>query len=279
MFCIKYNGKRHCVDKKPLMTAKTIVEIQLKAMKNNKYNSGIKKAYYFASPDNRNSTGPFHEFKLMVKNKIYNNLLNFQLFKIIKETKSKNNMFYSCLVEIKKNNNLFYYEFNLSRQYDFINNLPLYDDYADIDLLLYWRTDSVLLVDKKIKSKKKINIEKFTANKLVNVLGTEMEICSLNPKTGFYRDGYCTTGPEDSGTHVVCANMTEDFLKYTKSKGNDLSTPHGNSFPGLKPGDNWCLCALRWKEAYNEGKAPPVNLKSTNKKALNYVTLEELKSV
>mgnify|MGYP006128436195 CR=1 FL=1 len=279
MFCIKYNRKKYCVDKKPLMNAKTIVEIQLKEMKNNKYNSGIKKAYYFASPDNRNSTGPFHEFKLMVKNKIYNNLLNFQSFKIIKENKSKNNMFYSCLVEIKKNNNIFYYEFNLSRQYDFINNLPLYDDYADMDLLLYWRTDSVLLVDKKIKYKKKINIEKFTANKLVNVLGSEMEICSLNPKTGFYRDGYCNTGPEDSGTHVVCANMTEDFLKYTKSKGNDLSTPQGNSFPGLKPGDNWCLCALRWKEAFNEGKAPPVNLRSTNKKALNYITLEELKSV
>lgn len=109
-----------------------------------------------------------------------------------------------------------------------------------------------------------------------NVLGTELQACCTDPMTGFYRDGYCNTGPSDFGVHVVCAVMTEEFLSYTSSCGNDLSTPT-SYFPGLKPGDGWCLCASRWKEAMEAGKAPPVRLESTHINALQIVSLEDLK--
>lgn len=110
-----------------------------------------------------------------------------------------------------------------------------------------------------------------------NVLGTELIACCLAPKTGFYRDGFCKTGPEDIGTHVVCAVMTDDFLRFTKSKGNDLSTPMPMyQFPGLKDGDAWCLCVSRWKEAYDAGVAPPVKLEATHENTLDYVSFEML---
>ena len=110
-----------------------------------------------------------------------------------------------------------------------------------------------------------------------NVLGTALQACCFSPKTGFYRDGFCKTGADDIGTHVVCAIMTAEFLQFTKSKGNDLSTPIPYyQFPGLKPGDKWCLCVSRWKEAYLEGKAPEVVLEATHEKTLNYVSFEAL---
>lgn len=112
---------------------------------------------------------------------------------------------------------------------------------------------------------------------LKNVLGTKLQACCFEPKTGFYRDGYCKTGEEDTGTHVVCAIMTEEFLRFTKSKGNDLSTPISYyQFPGLKPGDKWCLCVLRWREAYKADVAPQVVLEATHEKALKSVTFEML---
>lgn len=96
--------------------------------------------------------------------------------------------------------------------------------------------------------------------------------------TGFYRDGSCETGPQDSGVHVVCAQLTESFLTYTKAQGNDLSTPRpAFNFPGLKPGDKWCLCAARWKEALDDGVAPPVVLDATHEAALKHVSLDVLK--
>ena len=111
----------------------------------------------------------------------------------------------------------------------------------------------------------------------LNVFGQPLELCCDNPKTGFYRDGFCNTGSIDLGTHVVCAEMTKEFLDYTKSKGNDLSTPNPiYDFPGLKPGDSWCLCALRWKEAYEAGVAPNVKLEATHDKALEYLTMNQL---
>ncbi|GMN07693.1 DUF2237 domain-containing protein [Croceitalea sp. MTPC5] len=110
-----------------------------------------------------------------------------------------------------------------------------------------------------------------------NVLGTELQLCCNAPKTGFYRDGFCRTGPEDVGTHVVCAIMTEEFLGYTKAQGNDLSTPVPiYQFPGLQPGDKWCLCASRWKQAYKAGKAPEVILEATHEKALQLIEFEWL---
>ena len=110
-----------------------------------------------------------------------------------------------------------------------------------------------------------------------NVLGTDLRPCCTDPPTGFYRDGLCRTGPLDSGRHLVCAVMTEEFLTFTRSRGNDLSTPIPEyDFPGLQPGDSWCLCALRWKEAYEAGVAPPVKLEATGAEALNFVSFAEL---
>lgn len=112
-----------------------------------------------------------------------------------------------------------------------------------------------------------------------NVVGSELEICCTNPMTGFYRDGLCNTGAGDLGAHLVCAQMTQEFLDFSKSRGNDLITPNPvYGFPGLKPGDRWCLCASRWQEALQAGVAPPVLLKSTHALALEYVTLDELKA-
>jgi len=112
-----------------------------------------------------------------------------------------------------------------------------------------------------------------------NVLGTPIASCSEAPMTGFYRDGCCNTGLEDVGLHLVCAIMTADFLKFSKEKGNDLSTPYPQGqFPGLKPGDRWCLCVTRWKEAFNAGAAPQVFLEGTHISALEFVELEDLQS-
>lgn len=110
-----------------------------------------------------------------------------------------------------------------------------------------------------------------------NVFGESLIPCSMEPLTGFYRNGCCETGPEDSGTHTVCAVMTEEFLIFSKSRGNDLMTPIPEyQFPGLKPGDKWCLCALRWLEAFQSNCAPLVFLEATNEKTLNFIPLEIL---
>ncbi|HZH35464.1 MAG TPA: DUF2237 domain-containing protein, partial [Pyrinomonadaceae bacterium] len=108
-------------------------------------------------------------------------------------------------------------------------------------------------------------------------LGGKLEICSNEPKTGFYRDGCCKTGENDVGTHTVCTEVTAEFVEFSRSRGNDLSTPRPEfDFPGLVPGDSWCLCATRWREALQAGVAPRVNLAATNAVTLNYVSLEDL---
>ncbi len=110
-----------------------------------------------------------------------------------------------------------------------------------------------------------------------NVLKTELKPCCTNPMTGFYRNGFCQTGPQDRGKHVICAIMTAEFLSFSKSRGNDLSTPVPQyQFPGLKPGDQWCLCASRWKEALDAGCAPLVILEATHESALQYISFEDL---
>ena len=111
-----------------------------------------------------------------------------------------------------------------------------------------------------------------------NVLGEELIPCSLDPVTGFFRNGCCETGPDDLGLHTVCAVMTAEFLAFSKAAGNDLSTPMPQyGFPGLKPGDRWCLCAPRWKEALDAGMAPQVVLESTHEETLAIVPLGVLK--
>lgn len=112
-----------------------------------------------------------------------------------------------------------------------------------------------------------------------NVLGGDLETCSQNPVTGFYRNGCCDTGETDFGVHVVCARMTDDFLAFTRTRGNDLSSPRPEaSFPGLRAGDQWCLCASRWEEARVAGSAPPVVLEATHMLALEFCDLEDLKA-
>lgn len=116
-------------------------------------------------------------------------------------------------------------------------------------------------------------------NRQVNVFGDPLADCSHSPKTGWFRSGCCETDASDNGSHTVCAVMTADFLEFSRSRGNDLSTPRpAFGFPGLKSGDRWCLCAARWQEAFEAGCAPKVSLKATHRRALQVVTLADLKT-
>jgi uncharacterized protein (DUF2237 family) len=113
--------------------------------------------------------------------------------------------------------------------------------------------------------------------KILNVFGMPLEHCCYDPMTGYFRDGFCRTMDADTGTHVVCARVTAEFLDFSKKRGNDLTTPVPQwQFPGLKPGDQWCLCISRWLEAEEAGMAPPVVLEATHQKALDYTTLDKL---
>ncbi|MFT6072954.1 MAG: hypothetical protein ACJARD_001577 [Alphaproteobacteria bacterium] len=116
-------------------------------------------------------------------------------------------------------------------------------------------------------------------NQAKNILGTALQSCCIDPITGFFRDGYCNTNAMDQGSHTVCAIMTDEFLEFSKKSGNDLSTPRPDfGFVGLKSGDGWCVCALRWFEAYEAGVAPPVKPEATHHKALDFVPLNALQS-
>jgi uncharacterized protein (DUF2237 family) len=122
-----------------------------------------------------------------------------------------------------------------------------------------------------------MSVEEELAGQL-NVFGEPVEMCSNSPMTGFYRTGCCHTGPDDLGLHTVCVEVTAEFLEFSKARGNDLSTPLPEfGFPGLTPGDRWCLCAARWKEALDAGMAPRVILRATHEATLEVVPLEDLK--
>jgi len=122
-------------------------------------------------------------------------------------------------------------------------------------------------------------LEMSAMNQPKNVLGTQLQSCSVDPLTGFYRDGCCRTGQDDLGLHTVCTQVTEEFLEFSRAVGNDLSTPNPMfDFPGLRPGDRWCLCAVRWKEALEAGLAPPVVLEATHISTLEFVDLEDLRA-
>lgn len=242
--CKTIKGKRRCTNLKPQMNARDIIKIQLNSMKNNKNDSGIKDAFKYASKENKKQTGPYSSFKRMLQNKTYKHLLNNKSWKIVPKTIQKiKDEIYSVLVEVLSSidNQKHRYRFTLSRQ------IPS----------LFWRTDSV------IKETYPLEIQQ-------NIFGNPLEICSTDPMTGWKRDGRCNTHENDRGTHTVCAELTDEFLDYTKTMGNDLSTPRG-SFPGLKKGDRWCLCANRWLEAHRAGKAPKVIKESTHKKTHQYV--------
>ena len=121
--------------------------------------------------------------------------------------------------------------------------------------------------------------ENFNENRQLNVLGGRLVSCATKPLTGFFRDGCCHTGPQDAGSHTVCAIMSDEFLTYSQRAGNDLSTPRPEfHFSGLKSGDRWCLCAARWEQARQAGVAPKVILKATNRAALALLNLDDLKA-
>ena len=123
------------------------------------------------------------------------------------------------------------------------------------------------------------DLKRFEADQSINVLGAPLAPCSTAPLTGFFRNGCCDTGPMDQGMHTVCAVVTDAFLTFSKSRGNDLSTPRPEyGFDGLKEGDRWCLCASRWLEAYQAGCAPTVDLEATEKSALEIVSLAALQA-
>jgi uncharacterized protein len=122
------------------------------------------------------------------------------------------------------------------------------------------------------------NVSNNVSSRPKNVLGTELQCCCTAPRTGFYRDGFCQTGPMDHGSHTVCAEVTQEFLEFSRSRGNDLSTPMPHyEFPGLKPGDKWCLCVSRWQEALEAGVAPVIVLEACHEKALDVVSLNDLR--
>ena len=142
-----------------------------------------------------------------------------------------------------------------------------------MDKIIYFFIITIVTVGLYVQSN---NSENFMSrgNNTKNILNTKLVPCSSI--TGFYRDGYCSTGPTDSGTHIVCAIVDDNFLKFTKSRGNDLITPYPPSFPGLKAGDKWCLCIKRWIEAYKAGFAPKIIAESTNELATKYISKDIL---
>ena len=269
-FCRTVKGKKRCVKNKPQMNAREIVKLQMNALKNNGKESGIRMAYKFASNDNKKTTGPYLKFKKMVRNETYKHLLNCKKWKFLPGTVRKVlDEIYTVDIEVlsSHDNKKYIYTFTLSRQIK----------------TLYWRTDSVILKHIEgltAKEAKKLEMCEIDSTHTKNVLGNKLEICGTNPMTGWLRDGYCNTDDNDKGTHTVCSTMTKEFLDFTKSKGNDLTTPSDKyDFPGLKPGDKWCLCALRWKEAYDENPkfAPPINIPATHHKTKDYIDLNILK--
>ena len=143
------------------------------------------------------------------------------------------------------------------------------------------RISAPFIAQKLISSTWRLSILVHTFNSAVptNVLGTELQSCCRDPLTGFFRDGYCRTGPGDVGLHTVCVKVTREFLDFSVLDGNDLVTPHPEwGFPGLEPGDKWCVCVTRWKDALEHDVAPPVVLEATHSSALEFVTLEQLQA-
>ena len=271
MFCIKKGNSKYCVSNAPLMNYNTIINTFLTEMK---YYTKKKRSdsFFYLTPKLKEKIGGISGFENYLSDTRNRPLVNLESFKIneineISDTKVEINVALTNSIS----NDIYMYKFKLLRMYDYANRKPLYDKYSKIYLKLYWRISAIVLMETKLN----MVLEGFSNT--LNVNSEELKLCGLEPVTGFFRDGYCRTDKSDVGTHTVCAKVTSDFLKYTKSKGNDLSTPRG-SFKGLKDGDKWCLCAIRWREADEDGKAPPVDLAATNKKTLEFVNIERLRS-
>ena len=242
----------------PRMSSKEIVEEFILSCENWKYTSNLFDILRWLSiPDNKND--PFFQKNIIKKLSVF---LSAQS-NSIKNPIYIDNFTSEVTVETIYNQNLYIFNFLLRKQYDYLNQKPLFDSFSGIYLNKYWRIVSIKLL-------KKIKIEKFSGVQNTNLYNQPLEICSTEPMTGFYRDGYCKTGSEDIGTHTVCTKVTKEFLDFTASKGNDLMTA-SNSFPGLKDGDHWCLCAGRYKEAKDAGIDLQIKPKASHSKTLQIV--------
>ena len=258
----------NCSD--PTMDAYDIIEIVFNNLKYNNKNIGIQNMYRFTSLKTKEYMKTYLNYRSILLNN-YPQFFNFESWGFYKtDSQPLVNTFYQKIF-IRKNNKLYYFQLKLSRQYDYVNNTPVYDYISRECLNKYWRIDSINSINPV-----DINIiESYESNSAKNIYNNPLKICSTDPMTGFYRDGYCETDENDHGTHTVCTKVTDQFLQYTKNKGNDLITPSPeNDFPGLKHNDNWCLCALRYKEAIDDGIDLEVKKDASHIKTLDYVDIE-----
>ena len=267
MFCRKKSNIEACVASQPQMTAKEIIAIQLQALaKNDRKKSGILVAYHYASPECKQRHGSLYRFINLLSNNTYKHLLNNIQWKFVgKPHFNPSDTKMSQDIKVLSQNGKWYrYRFFLSRQYDWENKQAIIDPYDKTPLELYWRTDNVQLKEGFKGSQRGGVIQNQK-----NILGEPLEVCSLKPLTGYFRDGYCRKSNQDLGDHVVCAQVSQDYLKDQKRKGNDLMTPVG-SFKGLKDGDYWCLCSGRYQQGIKSGfplklkkKATHISIKSS----------------
>lgn len=245
------------------MSALEIIKAHMTQFKNLNNNDSIKFAYYYASPENKSNTGPLGNFKKMIKNN-YPQLLNFDSYilgDVIKNTQKT----YIRDIIVVKNTIMTKFRFKLSKQRGNELGEFKYDKFHKIYLKNVWRVDSVFKIIHR------------AGGKQLNIFEKPLEVCSKNPLTGYYRDGYCKTDSTDFGSHTVCAQVNNRFLNYTKNKGNDLTSPNPNyNFGGLKDKDYWCLCANRYKEALKDGIKLKTKKRATHKKTLNYLNIVDL---
>ena len=243
---------------KARMSSSKIVTIIMNELMNNNNDSGCEAAFYYASPSNKKNTGPLDAFISMIRTD-YTPLINCDEWNFKGKIKKVDSNHHVIRIYVIKNKIKYTYRFKLSRQYNWKKKKPMWDEYSNSCLNKYWRVDSVKLM--KIKN----NLEKFIGGRGsdINIHNQPLEPCSFDPLTGYYRDGYCRTGENDYGTHTVCGQVTDEFLEFSKKRGNDLITPKA-VFPGLKHGNYWCLCANRYKEAKDNGIHIPVNENATN---------------
>ena len=257
----------------PTMNASDIVSNVMESFGKLNKNLSIQNLYRFTSIKTKEYMGSYIRFRSIILEN-YSHFFNYDNWEFDGNSDhvsrdGPNHQVLKQKIIIDKNNNTYTYLFKLSRQYDFINQQPIYDYISKQCLNKYWRIDSIELISTIPNLSE--NYQNYVSK---NINNESLEICSKNPLTGYFRDGYCNTDENDYGTHTVCAQVTNQFLNYTKNKGNDLITPSpSNNFPGLKEGDHWCLCALRYKQAKDDGIHLQVNKKATHKKTLDYVKI------
>lgn len=240
------------------MNVRDIISIVLESfINNNQYDKAIETLYQFTSLNYRL---PYNTFRNKIRSQ-YTPLFHLKDYQFIGDNYPTSHQ----KVKLHTKHHTYVYLFTLTQQYDWLNQKPIYDPLTQKCLNRYWRIDSIQYIP---PQKKREYIEHFRDSlqePSLNIDNEPLQVCSLNPKTGFYRDGYCNTGPNDTGTHTVCARVSQPFLDFSKSNGNDLSTPQSH-FPGLKHGDYWCLCANRYQQAKDKGYSLKVKRNATHRK-------------